>query len=227
VKFGDFLNHGEQAIVQTAGFVKGEVNRWAQLQEVATTNDDLLAYPAWWLHVRQGDDIAGGQHLAFHVKGPNGRYEDISDELGLAVPVPTRGIATGDADGDGRLDFAVARQWDAPVFYRNESPSVGVHMTLRLTTPGSGALAGSPAIGAQVRVRTPDGRTVLGWVDGGGGHSGKRSFDVMIGLGAVSGPVSVHLSWRDRAGVVHEQDLSLTAGRHSIELGSQAQEVNR
>jgi hypothetical protein len=176
------------------------------------------------------------------VRARNGRYEDLSEELGLAIPVPTRGIATGDADGDGRLDFAVARQWDAPVFYRNDSPSVGAGLTLHLTSPGigpggtgpsgagaamAGGGAGSPAIGAQVRVSTADGRTYLGWVDGGSGHSGKRSFDVMIGLGAESGPVRVHLSWRDRTGAVHQQDLSLAAGRHSIELGSQAQEVNR
>jgi hypothetical protein len=220
LKFGDFLNTGDPELVQTAGFVKGEVNRWAQLQEVATANDDLLAHPSWWLNVRQGDDIAGGQHLAFHVRGPDGRYEDISQELGLAVPVPTRGIATGDADGDGRLDFAVARQWDAPVFYRNESPSVGAYLALRLTDP-----AGSPAVGAQVRVTTPGGRTVLGWVDGGSGHSGKRGFEVFAGLGAERAPVTVHLSWRDRAGVVREQDLSLAPGRHLVQLGSQAQEV--
>ena len=48
-----------------------------------------------------------------------------AEQLGLAIPVPTRGIATGDADGDGRLDLAVARQWAEPVFYRNSGPSGG------------------------------------------------------------------------------------------------------
>jgi hypothetical protein len=81
VKFGDFANSGEPAIVQTAGFVKGEVNRWPQLQELATANDAVVSNPFWWPNVRQGDDIAGGQHLAFHVRGATGRYEDVSREL--------------------------------------------------------------------------------------------------------------------------------------------------
>ncbi|MFF5218568.1 CRTAC1 family protein [Micromonospora sp. NPDC000442] len=225
VKLGDFDNSGQPAIVQTAGFVKGEVNRWAQLQELATSNDELLAHPAWWPNVGPGDDIAGSQHLAFHVKGPDDRYTDLSAELGLDVPVPTRGIATGDADGDGRLDFAVARQWDAPVFYRNDSPTPGSFLGLRLFHDTPADPAGSPAVGTQVTVTMPDGRRQLARVDGGSGHSGKRSFEVHIGLGDVSSDVTVDLAWRDRAGVTHEQQLTLAPGWHTVRLGTHAQEA--
>ncbi|HEX5596227.1 MAG TPA: ASPIC/UnbV domain-containing protein, partial [Micromonosporaceae bacterium] len=115
----------------------------------------------------------------------------------------------------------------------NDSPSVGSYLNLRLihdtpTSPGGAEAlpaAGSPVIGAQVAVTTPDGRILLGHVDGGSGHSGKRSFEVMLGLGEVSGPVDVRLSWRDRSGTVREQDLRLAPGRHLIKLGAQAQEV--
>nr|WP_173166938.1 CRTAC1 family protein [Phytohabitans suffuscus] len=222
VKFGDFANSGEQSIVQTAGFVKGHVNRWAQLQELATANDVLLAHPHWWPKIEQGDDLAGGQPLAFHVRGPSGRFEDLSAELGLDERIPTRGIATGDADGDGRLDFAVARQWDAPVFYRNESPDVGAFLGLRLVHEAGGA----PATGAQVSVTTPDGRRHIGRVDAGSGHSGKRSFEVHLGLGTASGPLTVELAWRDRTGTPRQQSLPLTPGWHTIQVGSQAQEVS-
>ncbi|PZF98069.1 CRTAC1 family protein [Micromonospora endophytica] len=233
VKFGDFDNSGRPEIVQTAGFVKGLVNRWAQLQEAATANDILLDDPSWWPNVREGDDIAGNQHLAFHVRAADGRYEDLSGELGLAVPIPSRGIATGDADGDGRLDFALARQWDAPVFYQNQSPTPGAFLGLRLVHPGTTGTAsgdglpaaGSPVVGARVTVTTPDGRTVTGQVDGGSGHSGKRGFEVHLGLGAVTGAVQVRLDWRDRTGAVRQQQLSLQPGWHTLELGSQAQEA--
>jgi hypothetical protein len=233
VKMADFDNSGDPAIVQTTGFVKGEVNRWAQLQELATANDELVAHERWWPHVKAGDDIAGNQTLHFFARRADGRYVNVAGPLGIAIAVPTRGIATGDSDGDGRLDMAVARQWDEPVFYHNESPSRGAFLGLRLThdapanevAKGTLPAPGSPVIGAQVTVTTSDGRTHLARVDGGSGHSGKRSHEIHVGLGdKSSGPVRVHLRWRDRTGQVHEQNLQLTPGWHALRLGSLAKE---
>ena len=45
VKFGDFLNNGNEDVVQTDGFIKGTIDRWNWLQEMAMTNDDLLSNP--------------------------------------------------------------------------------------------------------------------------------------------------------------------------------------
>jgi len=128
---------------------------------------------------------------------------------------------------DGLVDFAVARQFAAPVFYHNTSKSSGKFIGLRLFHDQKGASAGtpgSPAVGAQVVVTTKDGRKFIDRVDGGSGHSGKRSTDVHIGLGNVDGPLSVKLCWRDRTGSVHEQTLELSTGWHDFQLGSQARE---
>lgn len=229
VKIGDYNNSGELAIAQATGFVQGEVNRWPQLQELATANDALVSNPTWWPNARSGDDIGGDQTLHFFARAADGRYADIAPHLGLAVPVPTRGIATGDADGDGLLDMAVSRQFEEPVFYQNVSPSPGTFLGLRLIHEGSktkGSLPahGSPAVGAKVTVRTPDGRTFIQRSDGGSGHSGKRSHDVHIGLGDVTDTVWVCVEWRDRQGQAHMQELWLKPGWHSLELGSQAKE---
>ncbi|MBN3932811.1 CRTAC1 family protein [Streptomyces verrucosisporus] len=220
VKTADYDNDGVLEITQALGFVKGKNNRWPQLQELATANDALISNPTWWPNVREGDDLAGSQTMRLFAKGEDGRYTDLSPALGLAVPIPSRGIATGDVDGDGRLDLAVAHQWGEPGFYHNVGEDTGAHLGLRLTHP-----SGSPAVGAEVRVTLPDGTERIGRVDGGGGHSGKRSSEVHIGLGHdVRGPVSVRLTWRDRTGDVHEQRLRLSPGRHSIQLGTQAKE---
>ncbi|MGA4844426.1 CRTAC1 family protein [Streptomyces sp. G45] len=219
VKTGDFDNSGELEIVQATGFVKGKTNRWPQLQELAMSNDGLVSDPDWWPHVKQGDDIGGNQTLRFFSKD-DGRYINVAGKLGMAVPIPTRGVATGDADGDGRLDLAVARQWGEPVFYHNQSKAAGSHLGLRLLHP-----SGSPAVDAQVSVTLPDGTRRISRVDGGGGHSGKRSHDVHIGLGdGVRGPLDVTLRWRDRSGEVRDDKLRLAPGRHTIELGSTAKE---
>jgi enediyne biosynthesis protein E4 len=228
-KLADFANSGDLNIAISNGFVRGHTNRWPQLQELAMANDSLVSDPAAWPNAEEGDDIAGGDKLHFFAKGPDGRYTDIAPELGLAVPIPTRGIATGDADGDGRLDFAVARQFGDPVFYHNEAPNSGGYLDLRLTheqgtVVGSAPAPGSPATGAEVTVTTADGKKYIDRVDGGSGHAGKRSSEVHIGLGNAQGPVKVHLQWRDRQGTPHQQDLELSQGKHSLVLGDQATE---
>ncbi|MBB5870081.1 hypothetical protein F4553_003460 [Allocatelliglobosispora scoriae] len=228
-KMGDFNNSGNLVVAQATGFVKGEVNRWPQLQELATSNDGLLKHPIWWPNVGAGDDVGGSQRMHFFAKSPDGSYVDIADQLGLAIPTPTRGIATGDADGDGKLDFALARQWAEPVFYHNDSPDTGAFIGLRLTHQptavsnpvqrGTLPVVGSPAVGAQVTVTTADGRRFISRVDGGSGHSGKRSTDVHIGLGAdVSGPLKVVICWRERGGQLRKEELTMTTGWHDLNL---------
>jgi hypothetical protein len=231
-KMADFDNSGRLSVVQTCGFVKGTINRWSWLQELAMSNDLLLEEPAMWPKAEPGDDIAGSQPLAFWVRETSGRYVNLSPELGLAEPTPTRGVAVADTNGDGAQDFAVARQWGAPAYYRNANPGRGNFLGLRLYRPaaaGTPAGAGplrTPAYGAQVKITTSDGRTQLAQLDGGGGHSGKRSFDVFFGLGAGGEhPVTAELAWRDLGGAVHRQVLSLTPGWHDVLLTTAAQEV--
>jgi hypothetical protein len=233
VKMGDFRNDGDLEILQAEGFIKGTIDRWPWLQEMAMTNDSLYTNPAMWPNVRPGDDIAGDQPLAFYTRrGSGGDFVNIDKQLGLAVPIPTRGIATADTRGNGALDFAVARQWGPPAFYANNSPGLGHYLDLDLYRHSSGPAAGdglagpgSPAYGATVQITTPDGRTQISQLDGGGGHSGKRSFEVHFGLGAYNGPVATRVQWCDTVGRMHSQTLHLNPGNHALVLDSTAEEV--
>jgi enediyne biosynthesis protein E4 len=231
VKFGDFLDNGNDDVVQTDGFIKGTTDRWNWLQELAMTNDDLLSNPANWPVVEPGDDLAGHQCLAFYANAGGNNFVNISNQLGLCDPTPTRGVATADTRGDGRLDFAVARQWGPPAFYANQSPDMGNYLGLNLYRPAPGgtpgqdlAGLGAPAYGTTVQIYTP-GHTQISQLDGGSGSAGKRSFEVSFGLGSYSGPVKVSLQWVDNSGLRHQQTITLSPGTHNLELTSTATEV--
>ena len=114
------------------------------------------------------------------MRSSTGRYFDLAAELGLAESHVSRGIAIADVDGDGRLDYAVANQWEPSLFLHNTSPQTGQFLGLRLRLS-----PGRPAIGAAATVFLPDGRRMSAQVDGGNGHSGKRSQDIHFGLGSV------------------------------------------
>jgi enediyne biosynthesis protein E4 len=232
VKAADFRNSGQLDIVQAEGFVKGAINRWPWLQEMAMNNDNVFTNPSMWPKVQPGDDLAGKQPFAFYAKDAGGKYVNINHELGMAQPTPSRGIAMADTRGTGVTDFAIARQWGAPDFFANNTPGQGKYLDLHLYQPLSGGtttgglqLPGAPAYGATVELRTADGRTTISKLDGGSGHSGKRSFNVHFGLGQDTRPVTATVMWCDGAGGMHVQALDLAPGAHSLLLSSTAKEV--
>jgi len=235
-RLDDFDNDGVLEVVQATGFVKGQVNRWPQLHELAMGNDELLNRPGSWFRLQPGDDLSGHQHNPFFVRASDGRYYDLAPDIGLAEPQVSRGIATADVDGDGDLDFAVANQWETSRFYLNKSPDPGAFLGLHLLLPLSpvqtartrilpghpGAeILGRPAIGATAIVRLPNGRRLVSQVDGGNGHSGKRSSELHFGLGRLHADteVEVDLRWRDPDGQVRHQTLRLLPGWHTLLLG--------
>ncbi len=80
-------------------------------------------------------------------------------------------------------------------------------------------LSGRPAIGATVRVVRPDGRVLVGQVDGGNGHSGVRSPELHFGLGDdIAESIGVSIHYRDRFGREGSIELDLESGWHSVLL---------
>ena len=239
VKFGDFDNSGALSIVQATGFLRGTVNRWPELQELAMANDQWLHIPLAWPRFRAGDDLSGHDQDAFFVRSDSGRYVNIGPEVGIAganATNPSRGIAVADCFGDGRLDLAIANQWGSTLFFRNLSPTrnrfLGLHLRIPLSpVRGSEIFDGHPnvaplsrpAIGATALLELPDGSRHIEQVDGGNGHAGRRSPDIHFGLGDLSGSAElpVLIRWRDASGRSHEQALSFTPGWHTVILGTQ------
>jgi hypothetical protein len=194
-------------------------------------NDGLLSRPGSWPRLRAGDDISGSNGLSFFVRSSSGRFVNLAREVGVGGAHVGRGIAVADVDGDGDLDFAVANQWEPSRFYRNDLQTqagfLGLHVLLPLAPgtalavrgghPGPDTL-GHPAVGAAAAVHLPDGRVLVAQVDGGNGHSGKRSPDLHFGLGAAGTAVRVELSFRDPDGRVQREMLELRHGWHTVVL---------
>jgi hypothetical protein len=254
-RLADFDNDGVLEAIQATGFVKGTINRWPELQALGTGNDELMENPRNWPGFRAGDDLSGHDSNAFFVRAEDGRFYDIAADIGLNEPMVSRGIAIGDVDGDGNLDFALANQWEPSYFYHNERPSrpnfIGLHLLLPLRRGETRVRAGHPAadtpgrpaVGAQATVSLPD-RRLVAQVDGGSGHSGKRSPDLHFGLGSTAErtpikvvtlwrdplhvglahaaqptSIKVELRWRDPSGRPHTEEVHLTPGWHTVVLG--------
>ncbi len=252
-KLADFDNDGNLEALQAVGFVRGRdadaglvwrKSCWAMLQELATANDALLKHAGAWFRMEQdgagpGCDLSGNSRRnPFFVLQESGRFADVSPWLGHLVhgaPAPTRGLAIGDADQDGRLDYIEARQYAAPEFHRNTSRAalgnafIGLSPRFlvgddagvaRVTTIAEAAQAqfrSRPAVGARVAIRLSDGRTFSAEVDGGNGHSGKRSPDIHVGLGHVAPGTSAELvvTWRSTGATTRTARFAdVQIGRH-------------
>jgi len=214
-KLADFDNDGALEAIQAVGFLKGSINRWPELQALGTSNDQVVHNPKFWPNFKPGADLSGHDLNPFFVRGNDGRYHDVGWLIGFTEPMVSRGIATADVNGDGLLDFAVANQWGPSYFFRNDSPQPNTFLGLRLLRG-----KGSPAIGAAATMVLPDGRKLVSRVDGGSGHSGRRSPDIHFGLGTVekSARLSVELKWRDSQGKPQQSTVQLSPGWHTLRL---------
>jgi len=232
-RLADFNNDGQLEAIQATGFIKGVINRWPDLQELAIGSDDLMVNPKNWAAFQPGGDVSGHDHNPFFVRSATGRFYDIAAELRIDQPYVTRGIATADIDGDGDLDFATANQWESSHLFRNECPNCGAYLGLHLLLPVDENIGtvihpghptaesiGIPAVGATATVHLPDGRRLFNFVDGGNGQAGARSSDLHFGLGALADDVvvDVDLRWRDQRGAIQETTIALSSGWHTVLL---------
>ncbi|HEV7279531.1 MAG TPA: ASPIC/UnbV domain-containing protein [Pirellulaceae bacterium] len=240
-RFVDFDNDGVQELYQATGFIKGTINRWPELHALGTTNDLLVSHQECWpLFKTPSADISGHNVNPLYVRSERGRFINIASELGLDHFWNSRGLAVADIDGDGWQDLVIANQWEPSVVLWNEckrtapqNEFLALHLVMptadasgaqgiRISPghPGAGTAA-RPAVGATARIDLPSGKCLIAQVDGGSGHSGKRSPPVHFGLG--SDPpksVEVLIRWRDGSGQLQSESLVFESpGWYTVQLG--------
>lgn len=244
-KFEDFNNDGVLELVQATGLVKGSANKWPDLSQTGAANDAFIKYQSSWPQFLEGSaEVDGSYPNPFWVLGSNGLYADLSTTLFPGLRPATRGIAIADVDGDGYPEMVYANFWEDSVYIKNQTSGnrfLGLHLMLPVAatdgavkTPATTQVhdghpawrEGTPAIGAFVEVETPDGHRQIRQVDGGNGHSGQRSPEVLVGLGNTNAAnVAVRITWRDLLGALHHEALSLAPGYHTVMLAAQGGEI--
>lgn len=219
-RFVDFDGDGWTEILQATGFIKGEIDHWSELHEVAMGNDELLKFPSVWPVFGPGDGLSGDRADALFVRQSDGRWREAGLAAGFGLGTITRGVAVGDVDGDGDVDAVLARQWEPSVLLLNVSEQAAptAAFDLQLELPNGST---RPAIGASVLLRSSDGSgpRYAAVVPGGNGHSGKSAPEVYFGLGSYPADTTLvaDIAWRDAEGT-HSTAIPVTGGRQSILL---------
>jgi hypothetical protein len=162
------------------------------------------------------DDMLEGAGLSVRYRQPlllfrneGGRYRNASAEAGPAFrkEMPSRGLAVGDYDNDGRLDVLVATNGAAPMLLRNEA-AAGHWLGVRL----QGTTANRDAIGARV-AWSAGGVVRRRFHSGGGSYLSSHDPRLVLGLGAAVAVDWVEVRW-PRPSTRVERFAKVPAGRY-------------
>lgn len=123
----------------------------------------------------------------------NGKFVDVTKSAGEAfqVPRPSRGLAVGDLDGDGRPEILIVNVNEPPTILKNQTPRGNwIRVVLR------GKERNRDAIGARVTL-TSGGRRQIGEVAAGGSYFSQNEAALYFGLGSISSVQSLEVRWPD------------------------------
>jgi hypothetical protein len=122
----------------------------------------------------------------------NGRFADVTEQLGPPATTPKagRGAAFADFDNDGDLDIVVNNVHDTPDLFRLDQTGERHWIALKLV----GTESNRSAIGARVRLVTADG-VQLQEVRGGGSYYSQSDLRVHFGLGQSRSVERIEVRW--------------------------------
>lgn len=126
-------------------------------------------------------------------KGGVWSFKDVTEGWGLEHLPATYQTAWADVDQDGRMDVVTAGK----LYMNVGKPEAGGGHWLELRLIGDGVKVNGGAVGAQARIKLPDGRVITRQVEVGTGQGSSSSPILHFGLGAFAGPATVVIRWPD------------------------------
>jgi hypothetical protein len=120
-------------------------------------------------------------------------FEDVTAQAGpdMQISEPYRGAAIGDLDNDGRLDMVVTVLNGKARILRNVSSNSNNWVTFKLIGTHSNRMA----IGAQLKLTTPDGNNQYDIVSTSAGYGASRDPRPHFGLGAFKTVKQLEIRW--------------------------------
>jgi enediyne biosynthesis protein E4 len=145
----------------------------------------------------------------------NGRFADVTEQLGPPATTPKagRGTAFGDFNNDGQVDVAIANINDMPDLFRLKSDPANHWVSLKLV----GVQSNRDAIGARVHAVTG---AVQQWdeVRGGGSYLSQNDLRIHFGLGAAALVDRIEVRWPN--GLEESWDRLAVDRFHTLKEGS-------
>jgi hypothetical protein len=121
----------------------------------------------------------------------NGNFSDVTASAGpgFAPARPSRGLATGDLDGDGRPEILIVNSNDRPALLKNIGPRQNA-IAITLT----GTRSNRSAIGARCTVEA-GGRRQMADVGSGGSYYSQNSLTLYFGVGTAEKIDRIEVRW--------------------------------
>ena len=208
-------------ISETAGLWRNQLLGWG----IVFTDVDDDGLPD--LVIANGHiypEIAGSQvgetykqkTLLYLNKG-QGKFEDVTAAAGTGFgPMrPSRGLAVGDLDGDGRPEIVIVNLNEPPALLKNLGPR-GNWVAVSL----AGVKSNRSAVGARVTIEA-EGRKQMQEVASGGSYFSQSSMTLYFGLGKVGKVDKLEVKWPSGAvqrwsGVVGGRTLKIVEGADGL-----------
>jgi hypothetical protein len=122
----------------------------------------------------------------------NGRFADVSEQVGGAViePTPSRGCAFGDYDNDGHIDILINPVNAVPELLHAESDNQNNWIKIKTI----GVKSNRDGIGARIKCITADG-SQIDEVRSGGSYYSQNDLRVHFGLGKYQKAKAIEIRW--------------------------------